>query len=1281
MSTIKPGRSRRIRLLACTALALGVLLLGTPPAPAQVTADQAAAMLLNSARKAYNEHNYPFAAARFREFLARYGGHKEAPSARYGLALALLDGPDKDHAAAADQLQPLANDANFPERPFALYYLGLARRGQGVKELALAKPQDLPQRRAVANQRFDEAARLFETAGKAFAARVPKPDPTAKQLPVALEWAARARCDQAEMQLRLTKAKEARDTAAPFLKDALLRKSRYRGLGLYYHGFACFLLKDYPAAGKSLNMLTPFTDSAHATHARYLLGRVHHLQEELAEAGAHYEGVLSDYEKYKKAAAEALRQPDRFKNDPDEKARLEALVRDPPPEHVARAAFFSGELFYAGGRFADALTRFAAFEQQYPKSALRVEAQLRQGFCQVQLRQFAEALKVLQPLADREPRLADQALLWVGKAQAGAADPNNAQAYAQALRTAMDTFRRAADRAQQLVNTDPEARLRRGEILLELADTEQQARLFKEAANTCGRILDEKLLPERGPEVMQRQATALHLASDYNASDQVCQRFRHTYPRSPLLAAVLFRHAENAYFQARAAEKNPNLPDRDRTLARLYDEAANRYQVVVEKFPEFTYVNHARYGRGLVFYRKGDYDKARKALEGIAQADRNGDLALTPYLLADCLMRLAPARADDALAAGKLQEQLQAAAELLDGFVNAEPKAEQAPDALLKLGLCQQRLAGLLAKPEDRTKGLQTARATYEKLISQFPKHALQPQAVFERARCLAQAGDKQGAINECRRFSSDTVLKAAPVAPMALLQLAVLLREQNKAEEAARVLDDCRKQHEQNLLRDRDRAGWVVLLQYHQGVALREAGKFAAARDVFDNLIRQFPNRPEAAEAALRRGQCLKDEAALKIEAAEKKLAAANLKPPELADARKQHEEGMRALQGAVQYLVDQANQLKPRQPALEVRARMLYDAAWGYRRLAGPEIAAARAQLQQTLLKKMQEDWAKKNPNRRPPAVLAPPEVPPAAIKVQPSEDKARAQYKMLIADFPDLPLASAARLELAELHAERNEHDAAITLLDEALDKEPPAELTDRIRIRLGTCYAAKQDVKAALAQFDAVAQNPQSPLAGQAHYRAGECLLALKDYAKAAARLAVFRDQPPFQNLPGLTDRALLRLGHALEHLKDWERSRQAHEQVVGRFGNSPWVHEARYGIAYALQNQKQYDNAVNVYNQVIAATATETAARAQFQIGLCRLEQKRYGDAATAFLVVPFTYDYPEWSAAALVEAARTLVEDKKPRQAETLLRRVLKDHPKSKWAEVAQERLEALKQS
>ena len=1273
MVLLEHGRrsSRSLFRPSLLALALATGLAG--PLAAQMSSDQAAALMLSSARRAYNDRNYSFAAARFREFLAKFGGHKQAPAARYGLALCLIEA-DRNYTEAAQNLQPLAGDKALPEHPFALYYLGHCQRGLGIKELeqARAKPQEANQRRTTARQRFDEASRHYAGAVAAFTGRAKKPAEDARELPLDLEWAARARCDQAEMLLRLLKPKEALAAVAPFLDGPLL-KSRYRRLALYHHGFGSFLLGDYNAAGKSLNQLTPFSDPAFGTHARYLLARVHHLSEERAEAAGHYKELLTQHTREVRDASEALKNPAVLDKDPVEKARLTALANGPTPDHIARASLYLGLLDYEAGNFAEALTRLNDFVKANANSALLPEAQLRVGFCQVQLKQFADALKTLKPIADKHPPLADQALLWLARAEAGAADPKNAAAWLQAHKNAIETLRRAAG---LVGGNEPAVRGRRGLVLLEMIDVQQAAKMYREAAATCTQILNDKLLPERAQEVLQRQATALHLAGDYTESDKVCVRFRDTYPKSPLLPAVLFRHAENAAFAALAAEKKTDLPNRAQTLAKLRDEAIQRYQVVVEKFPEFPHVNLARYGLALGHYRKGEVEKARDILERIPQAERNGELAAVNYALADCLIRLAPTEAEDALAAGKLTEQMNKAIELLSAFTGG-PARPEAPDALLKLGYCHQKLAEVLAQPPEKAKALASARAAYEQLMQKFPQSPLQPQAVFERARCLARANDVNGAVNELRRFTG-APLRDAAVAPMANLRLATLLRRQNKAAEAVKVLADCRQAHEASLLKDPARAGWVPLLQYHQGLALKESGKLAEARQILEGVVRSYPNAPEAVEAALRNGQCLKDEGVQKVELARKQLAQPGRKPDQQAQDRRLLDDGLKLVRDAVTYLEGQASQLKQKKADSPVRARMLYDAAWAARVVAEQEVESARGKLRQERWQKLKDAAAKKAPPGQQPPHVPPPEVPLADVPSQPAEKKTRDLYQTLLADFPDLESNADARFELAELLSERQEHDAAVKLLQDALDREPKPELIEKIKLRLGVCLAAKGDSKGALAHFEAVARNEKSPLRPQAVYRAGECLMQAKDYDGAVKKLTLFRDFGPFQNLPGLTDRALLRLGHALGQLKQWDASRQAHEQVVSRFPQGPWRDEARYGIGWAHQNKKEYDPAVNAYNQVTAAVATELGARAQLNIGLCRLAQQRYAEASTALLVVPFTYDYPELSAVALLEAARALTGAKERDKARAILKRLLRDHPNSSSAEAARQRLEEL---
>jgi TolA-binding protein len=1066
-----------------------------------------------------------------------------------------------------------------------------------------------------------------------------------------METAARARCDQADVLLRAHKAKEAQTLTAGFVKDPVLSRSRHRELGLYYHGFASFLLKDYAAAARSLGLLDPFYDPAYHTHARYMLARIHHQEEERNEAALQYEAAIAEYARQKQAG----------------------LVKD-PPDHIARATFYLAQLFYEDGRFSEAAARLADFGKQFPASSFVSEAQLRLGFTQVQLKQFDEAIRTLQPLVEKQPALADQALRWIGKAQLNAADPANPASQALALKTAIETFGKSAEQARKLTASDAEAKARRGETLLEMADTQQLARLPKEAVATCKLILDEKLLPERGDEVLERLATALQLAGDFVESDRVCARFLETYPRSILRSAVLFRQAESAYFMMQAAEKDL---DRAKDIPRLRDEALRRCQLVLDKFPEFTHTNYVRYMRGLLLHAKGDLEKARESLEAIPAAERIGDLAFASFVLADWLIRLAPTSADDALAAGKLEEMLKTAAEGLEGFLSQHPNSPHVPEALIKLGHCQQSRAALKAMTEDRNKLLQSARDAYDAISAKFPKHALHPQAVFERGKCSAQAGSTRRGITELRRFLTERELRSDPLAPLALIHLATVYRSQEKFTQAVEALEQCRRQHEEAMLKDPARAAWVPLMHYHLGVSLMEAGKRPEARAVLELVVKQAPDSPQAMEAALRWGQCLKEEGELKAREARRRLVP-GLNPEQRALIEKELDASLKNLRDAGQYLVEQAAQAAKKQPESETRARMMYDAAWSYRLAAEVEVEMARFKIQLEQWQKLRASADKiARATGQPVIAVAMPNVPLSAIAVQPSEPKMRSAYQAFFAAFPDLPLSTNARFELAELLNERNDFDQAIKLFRETFDKEPPPELTEKIRVCLGAALAAKGDPKAALAQFRAPIRNVKGPLGGQIEYRVAECLLQMGDPTEAIKVLLLFDAETVIPNQPGLTDRARLRFGQSYALLKRWDDARTAFELVTTHSGSGPWVHEARFGIGWTYQNQKQYDKAIRAYQQVTSGTTTEIAAQAQLQIGRCLLEQKKYAEAAKALLLVP-AYDYPEPGALALCEAARSHFEMKEKEQGEKLLQRVQREYPGTEGAALAKNDLRPL---
>jgi TolA-binding protein len=1203
--------------------ALTVFVISLSAATAQPTADQQADMLLNTARKAYTDANPQFAADRFREFLNKYGGNKNANAARYGLGLALLDLPDRNFQQALDLFWEATKDSAFPDRALALYYAGVCRRGLGLNEIGqgMQKPNELPQRQQAANGHFTEAVKLFSAAREAFEKKTPPEN----------DWAARARCDTAEMEIRVGKAKEARAISEPFVKDAGLANSKFHSLGLYYHGFSCFLLNDYTAAGKSLNQLAPF-EQTFGLHAHYLLGRIHSFQDEKAEANKAFEAVLAGYAKQKAEATTALQQPDRFKNDPWEKARLELLARGPVPDYVAGAAFYSACLNYEAGKFPEALAKFQAFSKEYASSPLKDDALLRSAFCLVQTKLYDDAVRTLQPLLGNV-RLGDQVFFWLAKAQLGLAqniDPNNPNARAQAFNTAINSFREAVHKAGQLASQgDAEARARRPEMQLELADAHLTAKQAQQAAQLYDQIANEKLLPAKAEEVLHSSIVAHHLAGDINSSEARIATFRQLYPNSPLLPLVLYRSAENSFVKAEQLVKQNNAAG----AKQGYSEAIKKFEELIARFPEFERINRARYGLALCFRALEDWEKAATILEAIPAAERSIDLAPAPYMLADCLIRTAPAKAEDALQDNMLREKLSAAVILLESFLAANPRAPESPDALLKIGYCQKRLAIQLPPSNERNDALNKARAALERFQREFAQSPLLGAASLERAKVLALQGDKGNAINALRQFANDPLQKSS-VAPLAYLSLATLLREQNQLPQAAETLQQARQKYEGQLAGDPSRVEWVALLRYHHGVALFEANKPGEARAAFEQSIQAAGNKPIAAEAALKASQCLAEETRKKLESIEKEKDKPGLSPEQLAGIDNQLRAAKNELAQVAKQFEQRAEHFKGALPQSEARARMLYDAAW--------------------ILRAVGED--------------------PIPL------------YTKLIGEFPDLSLSVEGRLEWAEILADKQKPDEAIKLLRESIDRETtdkpiPLETQERIRLRLGAALYDKKDYPAAQGQFDAVAGNEKSPHRAQGLYRSAECSLAQNKTEEAKNKLLIFRDNAAFHGYPGVSDRAVLRLGHAFLELKQWEPARQTFETLLARYGNNnTWAIDARYGIGMAFQNQGRFDDAVNAYAQVPQLTQNEMAGRARLQIGECRTKQSKWAEAGKEFQTVYYGFDIPELKFAAMLEHARVLFEEKKAEEAMKLLERVVKDAPpESQWAKAALERLEKAK--
>ncbi|MCP3903012.1 MAG: tetratricopeptide repeat protein [Planctomycetes bacterium] len=289
----------------------------------------------------------------------------------------------------------------------------------------------------------------------------------------------------------------------------------------------------------------------------------------------------------------------------------------------------------------------------------------------------------------------------------------------------------------------------------------------------------------------------------------------------------------------------------------------------------------------------------------------------------------------------------------------------------------------------------------------------------------------------------------------------------------------------------------------------------------------------------------------------------------------------------------------------------------------------------------------------------------------------DEARGAYRRILALPVTGEVTHHARLELAELEADAGRYADAAALLRPMVDAAgadaPPADLAAEAMYRLAVCAYQVEDFDEAARLLERYLQDhADGALGASAFLLCGESLFRIGAHQRAIAWLERAISDCVDDESCGS---ALLRLGECQATLQQWAKSEAAFTEHRRRYPDSGLWFQSQFGLGWAQENQARYDDAIAAYGPVIARHQGPTAARAQFQIGECLFATKKHADAVREFLKVDILYDYPEWSAAALYEAASCFQVLGRNSDARAHLQRVVQEHEGSRWAELATTRL------
>lgn len=940
-------------------------------------------------------------------------------------------------------------------------------------------------------------------------------------------------------------------------------------------------------------------------------------------------------------------------------ARAFGQVVERFPEHALADDALAGvvEAQYGGGAFDDALSSAKRFGERHSESPLRDRVAYFAASSEMARKEFAPAAEAFAALATRarDTALADRATYYAADCFERAGDPPRAiKQYGKVLERKDSAF--AAD------------------ALLALAQIAERQERLEESGKLVDRLL------EKFPKSPLVSAARLLRGRVYLAQGKLEQA-------AVLLDAMSGASTSDAELRCEAGYYAAKVQLRKES----FSEAAAGFRRIVEECSGSALVVEARYDLGVSLWKADRLDEAFAAFRGLTEATPNHELAVSA-LHAQSQIEYRRKRYDAAarLARELLERNVQHALASSAAFLSAEcdfleGRTAEAVEAFR---------AFLARYPEDS----RAAEARSRLGAALFRAGDLNAAEAFLRESIAESPGPEKGGT------ASAGALPGTPSNRTALVALGDLYFQRGEWKRAEEALAE--------YVRAGDGVPAAEDAWLRLGLAQARQGRNEDAVRSFDQLLSRFPEGAHRAQVRFEKGQAL---VALGRSAEAETVLRTVLESDAGAELRA----------GALRHLAALAMQRQGYAEAAELFQR-LADASesaadkrnaryrQGVALMAAREFGGARAvfapltrdsddrQIQAASLAQLGSALVREN--RCADAVDAFGEIAGGWSAVDDSSLRAAAQYdqawclrelgradeasrafrRLADADGAD-DWSAYALLELANLEAAAKRWDESAELLTKLLalgslregaSAEVPVDVVEHAQYRLGICEFERgryDDSSKALESF--LARFPNSSLSASATFFSGESAFRAQRWDDAVRHLSRLCTQFPSDRA---VDSAYLRLGDALASLQRWTESERTYAEYLERFADREQWFAAQFGLGWALENQRKYDDAVVAYEKVIARHQGPTAARAQFQIGECRLSQRRLEDAVREFLKVDILYAYPEWTAAAVFEAGRCLEELNKAEEAGGQFRRVVEGHAGTWWAELASKRLSAL---
>ena len=923
------------------------------------------------------------------------------------------------------------------------------------------------------------------------------------------------------------------------------------------------------------------------------------------------------------------------------KAFEDLIAKHQQSPYVARAYYYLGDARYVAQDVAGASDAYKQLIDKFPDNSLAAYALYFLGVAQQELKQIAEAAATYENFL-KQPAYAKHELA-------------------------------------------PEIRLRHGICFYELEK-------FPEAEKRFGEVATDKDSPFAAFALLRQGQCRMSTGKSAEAASLFAELIK-SYPESPHAGAAQLA-AGKCYFE------DEKYDDVKKMLTPLVSSDKAQPNEVAE----------AAYYLARTHLKQGKPEEALRVIEPAAQEFGDGDLG--PFLLsakADALNDIPQRRAESSAVYQQVlakfpQHELAARALYMSAASSYDAKDYDEAQKLAKQFLDNQAYAEHVLRPEalfiaaesSMFNGGQTdlgkrqqAETLYRQLIQQFPENQRAARAHLRIAWCLLEAGKNDETVKYLAGNGSS--FQKPQQKAEAFLMTGQAHARSEKFSDALTALDQARKEAS-NWER-----GDELLIESAQ--ALRQLDNLGEAKNRLNELLSKFSDSPRRAEATFQLGEIARSESnnaeAVKrfTEVTEKygdsdfrapalyALAAAHFQAGEFdkvsgpldqfltSTSDDQQQARGQYLRGLVRQRLEQFG------PAAEDLAAFLasnpppeesLDARFALAlcHVGAKKYGDAVAVLNQILASDANYRRADLVRYELGHALLAEKKQPEAADA-----------FEQLATKHADSPKAAEAWFHVGQHHeksaADKDDAEKATALAAAAkaygdgLKTVENPTLKEKLAYKLADMQFQRQQFKEATETLkQQLAEFPAGDLAGPARYLAGESAFQEGDFAAA---LPLF-EQVVKDNVQDYIDRSLYRAGECAGSLKNWPASQKNYEQLIQNFPKFQELNDARYGLAFAWQNQNQYDKAIPIYEQVAEQSTGESGAKSRFMLGEIAFAKKEYDDAVFHFGAVVSGFGYKHWQGEAQYEMARCLVELGKKPQAIAAFKKMQTDFPEHEKA-------------